>query len=114
MSASCPLATLGMQANQLLRVEWKSRSRWEAFLLVPALVSFGLAAAAFQRSTKVGKEYYTFWFTTDVALPSEASSLWLQFKGINYRATAYADGQLLGSMATAFAEHWFQVKLSML
>lgn len=49
-----------------------------------------------------GRDYYTYWFFTRFSIPGLDSTrqVWLNFRGINYRAEIWVNGSLLSDTAT--------------
>ena len=54
--------------------------------------------------TKVGREFYTYWFRTgfDTPVVPEGGRIWLHLQGINYRAEWWLNGHLVSVMAGMF------------
>ena len=51
-----------------------------------------------------GREFYTYWFRTEVEIPSdyEGQLVWLEPQGINYRAEVWVNGHLTATIAGMF------------
>ena len=54
--------------------------------------------------SKVGREFYTYWFRTefDVPVSFAGKNIWLQLEGINYRAEVWINGNLLSTINGMF------------
>lgn len=61
--------------------------------------------------SKVGREFYTYWFRTEFNLPAsmKGQTIWLQPDGINYRAEIYVNGYLVSSMAGMFRNDYIDI-----
>ncbi|MCF0196121.1 MAG: glycoside hydrolase family 2 [Bacteroidaceae bacterium] len=53
---------------------------------------------------RVGREFYTYWFRTEVQIPSsfKGKHIWIEPEGINYRAEVWVNGYLMAQMAGMF------------
>lgn len=54
--------------------------------------------------SKAGREFYTYWFRTEVEIPTDFKGrrIWLEPEGINYRAEIWVNGYLMAQMAGMF------------
>lgn len=61
--------------------------------------------------SKVGREFYTYWFRTEFDVPDEYAkkTIWLQPDGINYRAEIWVNGNLLSTMNGMFTNDYINV-----
>lgn len=61
--------------------------------------------------SKVGREFYTYWFRTEFDVPESFAkkTIWLQPEGINYRAEIWVNGNLLSTMNGMFTNDYINV-----
>mgnify|MGYP004696457427 FL=1 len=61
--------------------------------------------------SKVGCEFYTYWFRTEFDVPESFAkkTIWLQPEGINYRAEIWVNGNLLSTMKGMFTNDYINV-----
>jgi mannosylglycoprotein endo-beta-mannosidase len=61
--------------------------------------------------TKVGRDFYTYWFRTefDVPAPFAGKTIWLEPQGINYRAEIWVNGNLLSTMNGMFRNDYINI-----
>ena len=61
--------------------------------------------------SKVGREFYTYWFRTEFVVPEEfkGKRIWLEPMGINYRAEVWVNGYMIGQMAGMFNSQPFDI-----
>lgn len=61
--------------------------------------------------TEVGRDFYTYWFRTDVEIPAdfEGQQIWLHPEGINYRAEIWFNGHLVSTMNGMFRDDHINV-----
>ena len=61
--------------------------------------------------SKVGHEFYTYWFRTEFDVPESFAkkTIWLQPEGINYRAEIWVNGNLLSTMKGMFTNDYINV-----
>lgn len=60
---------------------------------------------------KVGRDYYTYWFRTEVDIPADyqGKRIWLQPNGINYRGEVWVNGCLVSVTAGMFMRDYIDV-----
>lgn len=61
--------------------------------------------------SKTGREFYTYWFRTEFALPEslKGKTVWMQLDGINYRAEVWVNGHLLSTINGMFHTDYINV-----
>lgn len=61
--------------------------------------------------SKTGREFYTYWFRTEFALPEslKGKTVWMQLDGINYRAEVWVNGHLLSTINGMFHTDYVNV-----
>ena len=61
--------------------------------------------------SKVGREFYTYWFRTEFEVPASFSgkNIWLQPDGINYRAEVWVNGNLLSTINGMFVNDYINI-----
>ena len=61
--------------------------------------------------SKVGREFYTYWFRTEFEVPEsfKGKNIWLQPDGINYRAEVWVNGNLLSTINGMFINDYINV-----
>lgn len=61
--------------------------------------------------SETGRDFYTYWFRTDFTVPQsfKGKTVWLQLDGINYRAEAWVNGNLLSTMNGMFIQDYIDV-----
>ena len=61
--------------------------------------------------SKVGREFYTYWFRTEFDVPDsfKGKTIWLQPDGINYRAEVWVNGNLLSTINGMFINDYINV-----
>lgn len=61
--------------------------------------------------TKVGRDFYTYWFRTEFDVPEsyKGRTIWLEPEGINYRAEIWVNGNLLSTMTGMFRNDYIDV-----
>ena len=61
--------------------------------------------------SKVGREFYTYWFRTDFIVPADYKGkvIWLQLDGINYRAEVWVNGHLLSNISGMFIQDYVDI-----
>ena len=60
---------------------------------------------------EVGRDFYTYWFRTEFALPDnyKGKTVWMQLDGINYRAEVWLNGHLLSTINGMFVQDYIDV-----
>ena len=60
---------------------------------------------------KVGRDFYTYWFRTEVTIPADFKdkNVWLQIDGINYRAEIWVNGNLVTTIAGMFMQDFVDI-----
>lgn len=61
--------------------------------------------------SKVGRDFYTYWFRTDFDIPANYKDkvIWLQVDGINYRAEVWVNGNLLSTINGMFKQDFINI-----
>ena len=61
--------------------------------------------------SKVGREFYTYWFRTEFDVPESfaGKTIWLQPDGVNYRAEIWVNGNLLSTLNGMFISDYINV-----